>query len=217
MSTLAELRTRLERSMGLYGSVPTTDIQGHALDALNDALIGLARRRKWYWWLEEDTSTLASLAAATETSTMPSDLGRIECIIDPEGNPVRPKTPVRQRKYPVGIGEGSYQTYAMGGIDSSTHYKSILWSPALLVAGDYVLWYYRVPAKLSADSDEPDLPEEFHDYLYWRALSMLQHSVEERSHIMKWSRDEAATIFQEMEQQHARVIETLSRRIYATA
>ncbi len=214
--SLAELRTRIEQSMGLYGAVPSTDVQSHALFAINDALMGLARKRKWYWWLTKDTTTLASLAAGTETSNMPSDLGRIEYILDPDGAPIDAKTPNRQIDYQETISTGSIQTFAMGGIGSSTRVKSILWSPALLTAGDYTLWYYRIPAALSADADEPDLPEEFHDYLFWRALSMLLLSDEERSALIDRCKAEAAEIYADMEASHARTIETLSRRIFAT-
>lgn len=217
MSTLAELRTRIERTVGLYGAVPTTDVQGHALDAINDALRGLARKRKWYWWLQEDNTTLAGLSASTETSEMPEGMGHIECILDPDGNTVEPKTPTIQRQYPITIGQGSKQTYAMGGISSTTHVKTILWSPALLTGGDYALWYYRNPAALSSDSDEPDLPDEFHDYLYWRALSMILLSDEERATLIDRCKMEALEIYQSMEHDHARNIETLTRRIYATA
>lgn len=217
MATLAELRTRLERTMGLYGAVPSGDFQGHALDALNDSLRGLARTRKWYWWLTKDTTTLAGLSAGTETSNMPETLGRIEAILDPEGKQIEPKTPNRQIHYPEAIGAGSRQTYAMGGISSATGVKTVLWSPALLTAGDYTLWHYRLPALLTADADEPDLPEEFHDYLHWRALTMLLLSDMERAALIDRCRAEAREIYLAMEQDHARNIETMSRRIYATA
>ena len=217
MSTLAELRTRLERSLGLYGAVPTANVQGQALDSLNDSLMGLVRKRKWYWWLEKDTTTLASLAAGTTSSDMPSDLGHIECILNSDSEPLSPKTPHRQIHYPEGIGEGTEQTYAMGGYNSTTRRKTVLWSPAVLTAGDYTLWYYRIPTLLSADADEPDLPDEFHDYLYWRALQMLYLNDEERGQLIDHAKVEAMEIYQSMEQDHARNLETLNRRIYAIA
>lgn len=217
MATLAELRTRLERTLGLYGAVPTTEVQGHTLDALNDALIGLARKRKWYWWLNKDTATLAALAAATTSSDMPTDLGHIECILDTKNEIIVPKTPHRQIHYPTAIGEGDDLTYAMGGINSATRVKTILWVPAIITAGDYTLWYYRKPTALVVDTDEPDLPDEFHDYLYWRALHMLLLSDEERAALIDRVKAEAAEVYQSMVQDHSRNIETLSRRIFATA
>jgi len=217
MSTLAELRTRITRTVGLYGAVPTTDVNGMALSCINDALMGLSRKRKWYWWLQKDTTTLASLAAATESSDLPSDLGRIEAILDPDGAVVAPKTPHRQIHYPTAIGDGSNQTYAMGGISSTTRVKTILWVPPVLSGGDYVLWYYRKPKLLSADSDEPDLPEEFDDYLYWKSLTMILLADEERGHLIDRAEGKAAEVYREMEADHARNIETLSRRIYAVA
>jgi hypothetical protein len=216
MATLLELRSRLERTMGLYGAVPNTDVDAHMLDALNDALKGLARRRKWYWWLEEDASTLAGLSAGATSSTLPSDCTRIECILNPDEEVVAPKTPHRQLHYPDAIGDSTTdQTYAMGGISSATRLKTILWDPPLLDGGDYVLWYYRVPAALSDDTDEPDLPDEFHDYLYWRALHMLLLSDEERGHLLDRVKAEAIEVYRDMETAHARNIETLTRRIYA--
>lgn len=216
MATLSELRTRLDYATGQYGAIPSTAVQAHMNYALNDALRGLARRRKWFWWLVEDTSTLAGLSSGTETSDMPSDIARVECILNPDGEPVEPKTPHRQLHYPEAIGKNTTtQTYAMGGINSATRVKSILWSPALLTGGDYVLWYYRVPADLTNDTDVPDLPDEFHDYLYWRALSMLHLTDEERGSIIDRAKAEALEIYADMEAAHARNIETLTRRIYA--
>ena len=217
MATLAELRTRLQRTMGLYGAVPEGDIEGHYLDCLNDALRSIGRKQKWYWWIAEDTTTLASLSAGTTTSNLPSGCRHIICVKDPDGYIVESKTVERQTFYPNKIGaSSSKQTYAMGGIDSSTRVKTIIWEPALLSAGDYVLWYYRMPSDLSVDADVPDLPDEFHDYLYWRALMMVLHNDEERQHLYTEAEENANDILEDMKQDNARIIETLSRRIFAT-
>jgi hypothetical protein len=218
MTTLAQFKTRIERNIGLFGAVPTTDIQGCILDSLNDALMGIARKRKWYWWLTQDITTLAGLSAANEASDLPSDCGHIECILDSDKAVLYPKTPHRQLQYPKGIGEStSRQTYAMGGINSATGVKTILWSPALLSAGDYTLWYYRLPTLLSSDTDEPDLPAEFHDYLFWNAMQFMLLAEEERASLIDRCKLEALEIYKSMEHDHARNIETLTRRIVATA
>jgi len=217
MATLLEIRSRLERSMGKYGSVPTTSLQAQSRDAINNALIELSRRRKWYWWLTKDTTTLASLAASTESSDMPANLGRIECILNSGSKPLLPKTVNRQLHYPEGIGQGSDQTYAVGGTNSVTLRKTVMWSPPVLSGGDYSIWYYRIPTRLAAEEDVPDLPEEFHDYLYWRAYKIMLQEDSDRSNLIQHAQSEAMAVYRDMESEHAKIIETLSGTIYATA
>lgn len=216
MATLATLRTRIERAIGLYGATPSASLQGMALDSINNALIGLARGRKWYWWLEKDETTLALLAAGTESTDLPADCGHIECIVNSDGEILEPKTPTRQLHYPEYIGAGDKQTYAIGGYNSSTRRKTILWNPAVITGGDYTLWYYRIPALLSADSDQPDMPDEFHDYLFWRALQIMLIGDEERASVIAQAENQAQIIYKDMTLDHANGIETLTSRIYAT-
>jgi hypothetical protein len=201
----------------MYGAIPTADYQGMALDSINNALQELARERKWFWWLTEDDVSLAAVATDAKTSDMPANLGRIECILDSDGTPVAAKNASRQHKYPEAIGNSTTQTYAAGGFNSTTRVKTVLWSPVIGKETDFKLWYYRMPALLSADTDIPDLPDEFHDYLYWRAFKMLMLADEERRTLMDSIDREAARIYQAMESEHARIIDTLSGTIYATA
>lgn len=57
--------------------------------------------------------------------------------------------------------------------------------PVIASSEAHTLYYYRIPQELVNDTDVPDLPPEFHDYLIWATRAAMLHGDEERAHLFQ--------------------------------
>lgn len=139
---------------------------------INDAYMDVFGRRRWSW--AEGTTTL-SLSAGASSASMPSmsstpyQFGRIQKVTTPSSGFDRPEyvdytddDPISWVDNPVTI----YGPPSQYSIWSGTVYFNRLAD----IAYAYQIIYWAEPTRMSANSDEPSIPDYAREILRWGAL-----------------------------------------------
>ena len=156
MSTLIELRNEVAAHGFDVGSVFTLD---DFTKYLNFAMRRVARKVDFY---AEEASQAFVTVAGTASYSWPTDLGRLRYVQLVDDTTVLDV--VRRRDLdntPASTGKPS--CYALAG-------AGIVLYPTPDAAYDLLLRYYALPALMSADSDVPAIPEDYHEALTFYAL-----------------------------------------------
>jgi hypothetical protein len=156
VSTLIELRNEVLAHGFDIGSVLTFD---DVTKYLNFALRRIARKIDYY---TEESSQSFSTVAGTAAYAWPTDLGRMRYIrLDDDATVLGA---VRLRDIDgSAVSSGKPTVYALSG-------AGVVLYPTPDAAYSMLLRYYALPALMSADSDVPSIPEDYHETLTFYAL-----------------------------------------------
>lgn len=122
------------------------------LDAVNEALRLIAAERDWPWL---QASTTFSTTAGDATYALPSSYMRTRRIVDPDTEPLE-RYDARQLEELYGEDGGEPVAFAIDG-------EEIILRPIPNGARTYTHYYVRTERTLTADTEDPYLPSQFHD------------------------------------------------------
>jgi hypothetical protein len=183
-----QLVQRLKRESARSGPPPASIAVLSGDDILLDGWLGDAwlevqrRRMDWHWMRKTVTGPLTidvGVYAASDLDPLVLNFGRWQ---DDTGdytvrayNTAAPGVPINLTWVPYEVFQARFL------VSTVTNAAPVCWSIApdkrLLIGpkpntGDYTVTadYWAKPTALVADADEPDMPEQFHMLLVWRAL-----------------------------------------------
>lgn len=156
MSTLAEMRAEVLAHGPDIGPVFTV---GDINEFLNQALRRLSRRINFH---AEETAATITTVAGTSTYPWPTNMGRLRYLVDLDSQQALEPRPVRwfDEISPV---SGRPEAYALLG-------ESFVLHPIPDAAYQLTVRYWALPARMTSDSDEPGIPEDYHHLLPFWAL-----------------------------------------------
>lgn len=123
---------------------------------INSALLARSTEQKWPFMLVGET--LLSLSPSSSILTLPADFGVLHYVKDPISQRLLTQIPPDER-FVETQDKGDYIQYG----DTLEFFK-------IMGPSDILVNYYKVPARLVADSDIPDFPEKWHELFIWDAI-----------------------------------------------
>lgn len=184
-----QLSQRLRQEAGLTGSGPTTvvgqtGISKQIVDWINTAYIDILSQHTYWHFMQDDFSfdLVASQRAYSITETGVTDLknwkvndyGSFRIYLTSAG------ITNEQYLYPI-LWDDYRQMYLYGATRTAEGFPSyfsvqpdkglnfyLVPDSIYTVTGEY----FKKPAELAADADEPLIPDEFHMLIVWRALML---------------------------------------------
>jgi hypothetical protein len=134
---------------------------------INSALKNRAMERKWPFMLSDETTITAT--AGELTIDLPADFATMHWIKDVNGRLMK-QLPLEQRFQDRWVDSDENAAYGYGDyVIYGTVIKFISLSSSH-GGTDFTCQYYKVPADLVDDADEPDFPSQFHDLLVWDSV-----------------------------------------------
>lgn len=130
---------------------------------INDALKSRAMERKWPWTLSNEVSLI--LEPGETYALLPDNYFAMHWIKDPSSNRLLIQIPLVDRFNPDNMvdsflsSQGDYVVYG-------DRIKFFNVAPGATLT----IQYYKAPAEMVDDTDEPDFPERFQNILIWDAV-----------------------------------------------
>lgn len=134
---------------------------------INSALKNRAGERKWPFMLS-DEATLTVTAGET-TVSLPADFNVMHWIKDEE-NRLLVQLPLEQRFQDRMIDDQSLTQYGLGDYVIYGSVVKFVTLSADHTGRTFTIQYYKFPADLVEDTDEPDFPVQFHDLIVWDSI-----------------------------------------------
>jgi hypothetical protein len=123
---------------------------------INDALKSRAMERKWPWLLSNEVTL--TLEPNEQYALLPSNYYAMHWVKN--GNRLLTQLPLTDRfDFSANYDNGDYVIYG-----DRVHFLNSN------IAGPLSMQYYKVPAELVDDTDEPDFPERFQMIVVWDAI-----------------------------------------------
>lgn len=130
---------------------------------LNSALSNRCMEKKWPFMLSAETTLTV---ASGNSTTLPADFNTMHWVKDSQDRLLR-QLPLEQRF-----------------TDTLTDWENSPWGDYVIYGNtitflsldpsqtgtEYTIMYYKFPAEMVDDTDEPDFPTQFHDLLVWDAV-----------------------------------------------
>ena len=133
----------------------SSDQRPNAMQWINLVYAQLWTAEPWTFRLVEDTPTTSAGTAAM--SGVPSYLGRVKGLWNEEGVPMKALAPSKFNSLFLADGTATGQPWSFKVVNSE-----IKLGPTPSAAETYTLLHQRKITALSADGDEPLIPEEYH-------------------------------------------------------
>lgn len=181
MSTLVQLRTEV---LG-HGFAQNTYL-GRVNGYLNDALRIVARKVRHY---SEETEQAIVTVAGTASYPWPTDLGKLRSLRNKDDAVMLRRLSIRDIDEHLAV-SGKPAGYAIYG-------TVVIVYPTPDSAYNLGLRYWRLPALMVADLDEPDLPDDYQRVLVYYALQRCYES-EDDSEMAAYWRDQFAGALADM-------------------
>ena len=160
--TFVEIQNKVLALMDESGDTGT--ILENTKTFINSALKNRAMERKWPFMLSDEV-TLTVLAGET-TVSLPTDFATMHWIKD-SNNQLLLQMPLENRFI------DGWDDMTLYGRGDYVIYGSVIKFLTLEEGHSgytFTCQYYKVPADLVDDADEPDFPTQFHDLLVWDAV-----------------------------------------------
>lgn len=163
--TFLELQNKVLALMDEEGDTGT--VLTNVKTFLNSALSNRAMERKWSFMLSDETTL--SVGAGVNTATLPADFNTMHWVKDSNNKLLR-QLPLEQRFTDSMIDADNYVFKENGDYVIQGNTIRILSLNLAHTGTDYTIQYYRFPAEMVDDTDEPDFPTQFQDLLIWDAI-----------------------------------------------
>lgn len=163
--TFLELQNKVLALMDEEGDTGT--VLTNVKTFLNSVLQNRALERKWPFMLSAETSL--SVASGERTATVPADFNVMHWLKDSNNRLLR-QLPLEQRFSDSMIDADNFEYRENGDYvvyGTTIHFLNL---PTSHTGTTYTMQYYKFPAELVDDTDEPDFPTQFHDLLVWDAI-----------------------------------------------